>query len=239
MALAYVDLAMALAAPDNESAQHDMQVEQAIILLVSGKRSMPQVDELQALLSGPTSFEHMYFGVFTDLEKGKPADALARVKKDRPKCFTTEGIENPADECPLELVRVYQELGKRDPARDLADEIVRDARDNFERMPEDSGNAAYYAAALACAGRTDEALDMLEDLVSSGWRGHFTEFLRFNLYVSVYLDAIRDDARFQAIAATVEADMAQQLENVRDMQRRGEVPTLEEVRALVASKQEG
>jgi hypothetical protein len=31
--------------------------------------------------------------------------------------------------------------------------------------------------------------------------------------------------------------MAQQLENVREMERRGEVPTLEEVIALIASAQ--
>jgi hypothetical protein len=32
--------------------------------------------------------------------------------------------------------------------------------------------------------------------------------------------------------------MAQQLENVREMERRGEVPTLEDVNALTASAQE-
>ena len=34
------------------------------------------------------------------------------------------------------------------------------------------------------------------------------------------------------------AAMAQQLENVREMQRRGEVPTLEELKALIVAKQE-
>jgi ribosomal protein L10 len=36
----------------------------------------------------------------------------------------------------------------------------------------------------------------------------------------------------------IEADMAQQLENVREMQRRGEVPTLEEVQAMIASAEQ-
>ena len=60
----------------------------------------------------------------------------------------------------------------------------------------------------------------------------------FVLCCDVALDAIRDHERFQALAATIEADMAQQLENVRAIQRRGEVPTLEEVKAMIASKQE-
>ena len=76
---------------------------------------------------------------------------------------------------------------------------------------------------------------MLEDLVSSGWRGDFFDFLRFTLYFDVRLDAIRDDDRFQAIVAEFEADMAQQLENVREMQRRGEIPTLEELQAEIAA----
>jgi len=38
------------------------------------------------------------------------------------------------------------------------------------------------------------------------------------------------------MVAAIEADMAQQLEDVRAMQQRGEVPTLEEVRALVAAR---
>ena len=51
-------------------------------------------------------------------------------------------------------------------------------------------------------------------------------------------DAIREHERFQAIVATIEADMAQQLENVREMQRRGEVPTLAELQAIIASYEE-
>jgi ribosomal protein L10 len=37
--------------------------------------------------------------------------------------------------------------------------------------------------------------------------------------------------------ATIEADMAQQLENVREMQRRGELPTLEELKVAIASNE--
>jgi hypothetical protein len=93
-----------------------------------------------------------------------------------------------------------------------------------------------YSGALATAGQTDAALDVLENLVSSGWRGdNYNKHLGFVLCCDVVFDAIRDHERFRAIAATIDADMAQQLENVREMQRRDEVPTLEEVNALIAS----
>ena len=94
-----------------------------------------------------------------------------------------------------------------------------------------------YARALAGAGRADEALGVLENLVASGWRGAPNVLLRFTLYFDVALEAIRDDERFQAIVATIEADMAQQLENVREMQRRGELPTLEELKVAIASNE--
>jgi len=62
--------------------------------------------------------------------------------------------------------------------------------------------------------------------------------LGFVLCCDVVFDAIRDHERFRAIAATIEAHMAQQLENVREMQRRDEVPTLDEVKTLIALAQE-
>ena len=58
------------------------------------------------------------------------------------------------------------------------------------------------------------------------------------IYVDPGLDSLRDHPRFQAIIAEIEADMAQQLGNVREMQRLGEVPALEEVKTLTASLQE-
>jgi len=97
-----------------------------------------------------------------------------------------------------------------------------------------------YAGTLATVGRTDAALDVLENLISSGWRGdNYNKHLGFVLCCDVVFDAIRDHERFRAIAATVDADMAQQLENVREMERNGEIPTRKEVNALIALAREG
>jgi pentatricopeptide repeat protein len=93
---------------------------------------------------------------------------------------------------------------------------------------------------LSLLGRYEEALDLLEELVHSGWRGGGYEGmigdLRFNLYRNVLLDAIRDHPRFQAMVAVIESDMAEQLENVREMERKGELPTLEDLRAELAAE---
>jgi TolB-like protein/DNA-binding winged helix-turn-helix (wHTH) protein len=238
MALAYFDLAKALTAPENEPAQTRLLVEQAVVRLVSDKADAHQVAELPP----PLSVNHsvvgtigMQLGVFVDLGTGRPADALARMQVFSPGCIgaTESRFGGP---CPDELVRVYQELGDRKAAQALSDSNVR--KNKLFDYP-----VTWWqfdlARTFATAGRTDAALDVLENLVSSGWRGdNYNRHLGFTLCCDVGFDAIRDHERFRAIAATIEADMAEQLENVREMQRRGEIPTLEEVNALIALVQE-
>jgi TolB-like protein/DNA-binding winged helix-turn-helix (wHTH) protein len=248
MALAYLDLAKALTAPDNEPAYYEDQccsvnrllVEQAIVRLVSGKTDAHQVAEQRPPLISDESWVGrigMRLAVFVDLATGRPADALARMAAVfSPECIGATESKS-GGRCPSALVRVYQELGDHKAAQALSDanvrqtELLSDYRVTFWQFR----NAGRFAT----AGRTDAALEVLENLVSSGWRGdNYNKHLGFVLCCDVRFDAIRDHERFRAIVATIEADMAQQLENVRDMQRRGEVRTLEEVNALIASAQE-
>jgi len=230
MALAYFDLAKTLTAPDNKSAQDGILAEQAIIRLFSSQESPPAIAELRTLLSESSSSANSWLTMIVDVATGKPADALVLAETLDPKCLAAKSIPDEYLTCPIEFVRIYQELGDEIAARDLGDAIVQRTKIWTDGWPDDRWRVDH-AAALAVTGQTDAALDVLENLVSSGWRGHFTQFLRFTLYCDLGFDAIRDDERFQALVATIEADMAQQLENVRDMQRRGEVPTLEELKS--------
>jgi pentatricopeptide repeat protein len=64
--------------------------------------------------------------------------------------------------------------------------------------------------ALAMLGETDKALETLEEAVESGWRFDWRMLLALRS-----LDSIRDDPRFIAQQAIIEADMAAQLESYR------------------------
>jgi tetratricopeptide (TPR) repeat protein len=236
MALAYFDLAKALTAPDNELAQDALLMERSVVRLVSGKIDAHQVQVVE-LLPGPSpeAWDAMKLGVFVDLATGRPTDALARMEVFLPDCVGAKDIPVGHSHCPIHLVRVYQELGDRKAEQVLSDAMVRRLRLLKDEFPV-SWVQLEYAGTLATVGRTDAALDVLENLVLSGWRGDsYNRHLGFLLCCDVIFDAIRDHERFRAIAATIEADMAQQLENVREIEQRGEVPTLEEVQALIAS----
>ena len=242
LALAYFDLAIAVTAPGDKRAQSRLLVEQAVVRLVSGKTDAHQVAEelppsSQPASSGRTALDSMKLGVFVDLATGRPADAMARFEVYSPECIGAKDIPAKWMNCPADLVRVYQALGDRKTEQALSDAVIR--RGQLVAELKVVWWQLMYAGTLATAGRADAALDVLESLVSSGWRGDtYFKHLRFILCCDVVFDAIRDHERFQAIAATIEADMAQQLEHVREMERRSELPTLEGVHALIASARE-
>jgi TolB-like protein len=234
MALAYFNLARALTAPDNKYLQDELLVQQAIIRLVAGGENVLQDPELRSVLRELRSFYSLILGYFVDLADGRPEDALSRVKSFSPLCFEVDSLKERASFCPIELVRIYQELGDNSSAQDLVQAAI-EYDERYARWINWYQARLAYTIDLASAGRTKDALDEFEAVVSDGWRGDYRRFLRFTLFFDVNFDAIRDHERFQAIVATIEADMAQQLENVREMQRRGEIPTLEDVQAMIAS----
>jgi TolB-like protein len=241
MALAYFDLAKALTAPDNELAQNRLLVEQAVVELVSGKTGAHQLVEQLSPISTSEGWRGyrigMQLAVFVDLANGRPADAPARMELYTPECVGANDIPVRYMNCPIELVRIYEELGDQEAAQAIGDAIVRRHQLLEDEFPIPVAWLQLVSAGrLAIAGRTDAALDALENLVSAGWLGD--ERLGFILCCDVSFDAIREQERFRAIAATIEAEMAQQLESVRTMERNGEIPTLEEIKARIASAQE-
>jgi len=72
---------------------------------------------------------------------------------------------------------------------------------------------------LALRGRKDEALAALRKAYDEGWRTLWWYYL----VSDPNLESIRDDPRFQAVLADIKADMATHMEQIREMEARGEI----------------
>jgi tetratricopeptide (TPR) repeat protein len=76
-------------------------------------------------------------------------------------------------------------------------------------------------------GEKENALAALREGAANGTRYRWRVQLLYNLN----LESLRDDPEFQAVIAEIEADMAEQLARVREMERNGELEPIPEVSA--------
>jgi tetratricopeptide (TPR) repeat protein len=86
----------------------------------------------------------------------------------------------------------------------------------------------FYASVTAylLQGKTDRALTALREDIDAGWRVGWWALEREPIYEPLW-----DQPEFQAMMAEIEADMATQLERVREMERNGELEPIPEVSA--------
>jgi TolB-like protein len=247
MALAYFRLAEKIEYTDMD-AERGRAAGEAFALLYAG-RTQEAIEKLEALqdtpwLGRPQLHAPLNALAGIDLRDGHPERALSRFRQHRPECFADVEFKYLSDSCPmLALARILQEVGDEERVQGFVlgyTPVLQKSWDYWWSHLDYRIEAFVRARYEAIAGRHEQALTMLEDLVAKGFRGFVTSEWdwRFFAYYDITLDSVRDHPRFRATIAVIEADMAQQLENAREMQRRGEVPTLEEVKALIASKQD-
>jgi TolB-like protein len=232
MAAAYRQQATQLLLPETLTGNLDVLIVDACDLLLSGDVYSGRLEEaLQAIDESSPKDPYLYLDLraMIDIAAGRSEDALARYKDyGHDICYEASGYDLPI--CHIEVMRVMQAAGDHERARRFAEERLKYDKPWIDRYPP-YGTSFEYAKGLAVLGRTDEALDMLEALYASGWRA--TETHPFELEYGIALDSVRDHPRFQAVVAAAKADYAQQLENVRAMERRGEIPTFEQMQATI------
>jgi hypothetical protein len=79
----------------------------------------------------------------------------------------------------------------------------------------------------ALRGDKQKALSALRQAIDEGWRVSW----RYSLEHDSTLESLHDEPEYQAMVAEIEADMAEQLARVREMERNGELEPIPEVSA--------
>jgi tetratricopeptide (TPR) repeat protein len=125
----------------------------------------------------------------------------------------------------LDLAYVYRKAGEAEKARALLS-LVESELPHWPR----TALWRYGVADVqlhALRGENENALAALREHVETGMR----DLWRWQLLHNPSLDSIRDTPEFAAVVTEIEADMAAQLERVREMERDGELEPIPEVSA--------
>jgi tetratricopeptide (TPR) repeat protein len=158
---------------------------------------------------------------------GRYAEARALYEESRPEllseddprvAFRNYGVA-------IDLASVLSKTGEQERADLLLDRSLQ----YIQILPRLSG-AGYGIADVkiyALRGEKQKALSALRQAIDEGWRTHWWYFLKQDSS----LESLHDDPEFQAMVAEIEADMAEQLERVREMERNGELEPIPEVSA--------
>jgi TolB-like protein len=236
MALAFYSRVRGIIPADATAWQHRILMAEAAAWLGSRRDDADANARQRLALSDNYDAERLEIELSLDRSTTLAQELLSRFKDQNPVCFTYDA-EHDEGSCSPVVYFLYGELGDAEIAERALENLFEGNKEFSVYNPIEKGPAMLTA--LSLLGRHEEAFDLLEELVQKGWRGDgrgdISRGHRFNLYRNVLLDAIRDHPRFQAMVAVIESDMAEQLENVREMERKGELPTLEDLRAeLVA-----
>ncbi len=154
------------------------------------------------------------------LAAGRYSEALALYEEVYPQLLAEQEPEIDLRNywAAIDLAPVLRGTGDRDRA-DLLLERALAFVYTLPRLGIWRGTLASDVEILALQGKHAEALAALREAVDEGWRALWRHFLLYE----PNLDSIRDEPEFQAIVDEIEADMAAQLERVREMERNGEL----------------
>ena len=150
-----------------------------------------------------------------DLQAGRYAQARARYESAFPELLNDNEpeIDGTNYGAAINLALILSATGERERA-----ELLLESSLAFIETIQRLGFAGSWISDVqiyALRGRTAEALAALREAIDAGWRSLWWYYLNHDKN----LDSIRDEPEFQAMVKEIEADMAVQLERVREMER--------------------
>jgi adenylate cyclase len=156
------------------------------------------------------------------LATGDRVQSEAFLRRYWPELFTAEPVLNPINvSAAPDVAWVLVGNGERRQAQALLEQALALYRDPVRRtlQPMDWAALLVEPEALALQERPAEALAAMTRAVDSGWRMDW-----WQVESDPTLASIRADPQFTALLDRVKADLAQQLERVRELERDGTIP---------------
>jgi TolB-like protein len=156
------------------------------------------------------------------VRRAEPGPALDLIRAHRPGLFDASPVVN-ADTV-LQAVNAAQLLllaGEEEKARGLLRAVIDFADQPYALTGTiNSWRVSAKARALALLGEKQAALVELQKQIDGGWR----VLRRWQIAHSPNFDTLRDDPAFREMVESLEDDMRGQLQEVRAMEARGEIP---------------
>jgi tetratricopeptide (TPR) repeat protein len=161
-----------------------------------------------------------------ELREGRYTDALSLYEKTYPELLKDDPKIDGSNWRPaIDVALVLFKTDEREQANLLLTRSLR----YIQTLPR-LGIGGYRIADVgiyALQGEKQKALLALRQAIDEGWRN----FWRYSLKYDPILESLHDEPEYQAMVAEIEADMAEQLARVREMERNGELEPIPEVSA--------
>jgi hypothetical protein len=161
-----------------------------------------------------------------ELREGRYTDALSLYEQTYPEVLKDDPkIDGSNWQPAIDVALVLSETGERGQANLL---LIRSLR-HIQTLPRLGIGGYGFADAqiYALQGDKQKALSALRQAIDEGYHFLWRYFLKYD----PTLESLHDEPEFQAMVAEIEADMAAQLERVREMERNGELEPIPDVSA--------
>jgi TolB-like protein/tetratricopeptide (TPR) repeat protein len=162
-----------------------------------------------------------------ELRAGRYLEARAAFEKIAPELLNEDSprITDFNYRAAIDLALILSETGEHERADSLLESSLR----YIQEIPRLGawGYGVADAQIYALQGDKEKALSTLQRAIEEGWRRFWWFFFRYD----PILESLHDEPEYQAMVAEIEADMAEQLARVREMQRSGELAAIPELAA--------
>jgi tetratricopeptide (TPR) repeat protein len=190
-------------------------------------------DEAAALEHGrkafalfPTQSFALMFLRDAEVRAGRYTEARALYEELFPELLSERGPEVDLRNYPaaIDLALILSRTGEKEQA----DVLLERSLQQIQTRPR-LGRRGYGIADVqiyALRGEKQKALSALRGAIDEGWGADWWMWLR-----RPELESLHDEPEYQAMVAEIEADMAEQLARVREMERNGELEPIPELAA--------